>query len=181
MSAALDYLARHREVLLADLEGLPEEVLHWRASPETLPISRSLQHVAAFELVFTGSLAWPRSREASALWPLVRDGFGPGRATGGWRDQLEMLAAVRAQALEWLAAATGVALAEIEPRPLLISWGAEAAEADRVARALARDLRVGRGLPLDPVRTLTEHEAYHRGQITLLKHLWTRQVAPERR
>lgn len=174
MNCALDYLARHRQILLDDLAGLPDELLHWRPYPDTFPMARSLRHLAGFELVLMAALAWPSSRGGAALWPTLRSGFLAAELGGDWAEHFEILAAARAQVLRWLPLADRESVELADLRRPLENWGAPPAEAELVARGVARDLAAGQGAPLDLARTLAEHESYHRGQITLLKHLWAR-------
>ncbi|MGH7859878.1 MAG: DinB family protein [Candidatus Binatia bacterium] len=150
--------------------------LDWRKRPGDATISTMLLHVAGVELALTAVVAGRDapaeiSREAPALWSRLRSGFPrildvPGSEGLSLQSHLELLGSVRAHC-EATVASRGVTVGDLDWRTGSARLAAPTPEWEHVLPVLSEALRLH---PTDWCMALVVHEAYHRGQITLLKY-----------
>jgi len=188
----VDDLEHCRSVLLSVL-GEPETAqLDFLLLPDSKSAGETVLHIAGFEYLLISLACLHNGQEPDhELWRPLRSGFareGGFAAPRGlpFAHYRDLLAQVRARTVRYLGEAPG--RRKVRKERLLVKALAsrlcandatgDAAAYDKLTAGAGRSIRddgaVDEHGEVDLVNLLALHETYHRGQITLLKYIYSR-------
>lgn len=196
---ALDYMNKHQDILLGDLESLPEENLHEKIFDDTMTVSASILHTAAFEFLLTSAIKADRGEELDTdLWERLEAGFPrdlgveePPRDLQ-FKDEsrrefidgtdqdlqyyMDILREVRAQTESVLRKEGTPKFEGIELEPVIEELVGSPEESAALSLSTESKLSSFENQPVDVRKAIVQHESYHRGQITFMKYLFSRGI-----
>lgn len=196
---ALDYMNKHQDILLGDLESLPEENLHAKIFDDTMTISASILHTAAFEFLLTSAIKADRGEELDRdLWKRLEAGFPrdlnveepprdlrfkdePERefidnADHDLQYYMDVLREVRAQTESVLREEGTPKFEGVELEPVVEELVDSPEDSTGLALEVEAKLQSFEDQPVDVRKAIVQHESYHRGQITFMKYLFSRGI-----